>query len=261
MLPDFDLCKKHEANRDKKTCRELPTGAEYVNKADVNWKGLVCPMTTERSSRRSNGEAIESAKPIDADDDCVDGEPSSEAGESAGSVAANSDRDGVLRRASPSEERESLFACMELLFFAYRDFTSEPDEILEKYGFGRAHHRVLHFVSRNPGLRVADLLEILKITKQSLARVLKQLVDEGFIVQKAGKNDRRERHLHVTELGESLAGQLADLQMERLSRAISAAGSNVQDELHSFLFAMIGDDQRRLVSHLINKTGGEKTPD
>lgn len=215
-------------------------------------------MTTERSGRRTNGEAIESAKPIDADVDCVDGEPSSHAG---GPGAANSDRDGALRQSDSSEERESLFACMELLFFAYRDFTSEPDEILEKYGFGRAHHRVLHFVSRNPGLRVADLLEILKITKQSLARVLKQLVDEGFIIQKAGENDRRERHLHVTELGKSLAGQLADLQMERLSRAISAAGPNVQDELRSFLFAMIGDDQRRLVSHLINKTGGEKTPD
>src|SRR3954469_19636125 len=79
-----------------------------------------------------------------------------------------------------------LIACIELFYFAYRDFTCDPDAILEQYGFGRAHHRVLHFVHRNPGLKVAELLEILKITKQSLARVLKQLVDEGFIIQRAG---------------------------------------------------------------------------
>src|SRR5262249_42220475 len=88
-----------------------------------------------------------------------------------------------------------LIAHVELLFFAYRDFTGDPDAILAEYGFGRAPHRVLHFVNRNPGLRVANLLEILKITKQSLARVLKQLVGEGFITQKAGAEDRRERLL------------------------------------------------------------------
>src|ERR1700693_4598727 len=79
-----------------------------------------------------------------------------------------------------------LIACVELFYFAYRDFTCDPDAILAQYGFGRAHHRVLHFVHRNPGLKVAELLDILKITKQSLARVLKQLVDEGFIIQRAG---------------------------------------------------------------------------
>src|ERR1700759_296530 len=78
------------------------------------------------------------------------------------------------RSASPAD----LIACIELFYFAYRDFTCDPDAILAQYGFGRAHHRVLHFVHRNPGLKVAELLEILKITKQSLARVLKQLVDE-----------------------------------------------------------------------------------
>jgi DNA-binding MarR family transcriptional regulator len=86
--------------------------------------------------------------------------------------------------------RPDAIACVELLFFAYRDFTGDADAVLEEYGFGRAHHRVLHFVSRNPGLRVAQLLEILKITKQSLARVLKQLVDEGFIAQREGAEDR-----------------------------------------------------------------------
>lgn len=160
----------------------------------------------------------------------------------------------------PADEHAALFACMELLFFAYRDFTSGPDALLEKYKFGRAHHRVLHFVSRNPGLRVADLLEILRITKQSLARVLKQLVDEGFIVQEAGKTDRRERHLFVTERGKTLAGQLADLQMKRLHNALSTAGPGAEQMLRSFFLAMIGDDQRKLVARLIDKTGELDTP-
>src|SRR6266581_3689072 len=83
-------------------------------------------------------------------------------------------------------EGEPIWDVIELLFFAYRDFVSDPDHVLEKFGFGRAHHRVLHFVNRNPGLKVADLLDILKITKQSLGRVLKQLVDEGYVLQKEG---------------------------------------------------------------------------
>src|ERR671922_1607060 len=92
-------------------------------------------------------------------------------------------------------DKERLIAYVELLFFAYRDFTAEPDAVLAEFNFGRAHHRVLHFVNRRPGLRVADLLDILKITKQSLARVLKQLVDQGFVVQHAGEADRREGRL------------------------------------------------------------------
>src|ERR1035437_7520870 len=99
---------------------------------------------------------------------------------------------------------EPVWDIIELLFFAYRDFVGDPDEVLEKLGFGRAHHRVLHFVNRNPGMKVADLLDILKITKQSLGRVLKQLIDQGYVVQKAGANDRRQRLLYVTAAGESL---------------------------------------------------------
>jgi hypothetical protein len=82
---------------------------------------------------------------------------------------------------------------IELLFFAYRDFVGDPDEVLSKLTFGRAHHRVLHFVYRNPGMKVADLLDILNITKQSLGRVLKQLVDQGYVIQKEGAQDRRQR--------------------------------------------------------------------
>ena len=111
---------------------------------------------------------------------------------------------------------------VELLFFAYRDFTREADAVLAEFGLGRAHHRVLHFVNRNPGLRVADLLEILKITKQSLARVLKQLVDEGWIAQQAGVDDRRERLLRVTDKGASLARRLDQLQAKRVAGALAA---------------------------------------
>src|SRR5690242_21672382 len=102
----------------------------------------------------------------------------------------------------PGRESEPAWDVIELLFFAYRDFVGDPDEVLAKLGFGRAHHRVLHFVNRNPGMKVAELLEVLKITKQSLGRVLKQLIDEGYIVQKEGANDRRQRLLYVSpEIG------------------------------------------------------------
>ena len=109
-------------------------------------------------------------------------------------------------RPSPSERRlsgeeEIDFSIIELLFFAYRDFTSDPDQILADYGFGRAHHRVLHFVNRRPGLTVAELLDVLKITKQSLARVLKQLIDTGHIVQVQGPRDRRQRELYPDRQG------------------------------------------------------------
>ncbi|KUO54124.1 MAG: hypothetical protein APF80_14910 [Alphaproteobacteria bacterium BRH_c36] len=160
----------------------------------------------------------------------------------------------------PTDDREHLLTCIELLFFAYRDFTGDPDAILERYRFGRAHHRVLHFVSRNPGLRVADLLDILKITKQSLARVLKQLVDQGYVVQKAGLTDRRERLLYVTEKGQSLSGQLAELQIARFREALRAAGPDAEESVRRFLFAMIGEDQRPTVSDMIGDPQGISRP-
>ena len=110
------------------------------------------------------------------------------------------------------------------MFFAYRDFTGGPDAVLEEYGFGRAHHRVLHFVHRNPGLRVADLLDILKITKQSLARVLKQLIDKGFIMQRAGNDDRRERRLFVTAKGSRLSEKLTAQQIQHIEAALAKVG-------------------------------------
>jgi DNA-binding MarR family transcriptional regulator len=149
------------------------------------------------------------------------------------------------------EDRDRLIACAELLFFAYRDFINDPDKVLEQYGFGRAHHRVLHFVNRNPGLRVADLLHILKITKQSLARVLKQLIDEGFVTQRSGKEDRRQRLLYVTPKGIKLAEKLASLQIRRIEEALHEAGPGADTAAQRFLFAMIAEKDRDRVHALI----------
>ncbi|MGI9386373.1 MAG: MarR family winged helix-turn-helix transcriptional regulator [Methyloligellaceae bacterium] len=139
----------------------------------------------------------------------------------------------------------------ELLFFAYRDFTSDPDAILADIGYGRAHHRVLHFVNRQPGLRVADLLKILKITKQSLGRVLKQLIDDGYIRQQAGESDRRERLLFSTEKGVDLAAHLARPQLERISHAINAADGEEKKTIQRFLRHMISEDERLYVADLV----------
>jgi DNA-binding MarR family transcriptional regulator len=131
---------------------------------------------------------------------------------------------------------------IELLFFAYRDFVGDADHELEAFGFGRAHHRVLHFVYRYPGLKVADLLDVLRITKQSLGRVLKQLLDEGYILQKAGNNDRRQRLLYPTPKGEALVARLAGLQTERLNRALRDLGPSGVETVRQFLRAMIDRD-------------------
>jgi DNA-binding MarR family transcriptional regulator len=131
---------------------------------------------------------------------------------------------------------------IELLFFAYRDFVGDADHVLEAFGFGRAHHRVIHFVHRYPGLKVADLLEVLRITKQSLGRVLKQLLDEGYIVQKAGDNDRRQRLLFATAKGEALVAKLAGLQTDRINRAMGHVGPAGKEAVRQFLRGMIDSD-------------------
>lgn len=145
------------------------------------------------------------------------------------------------------------YELIELLFFAYRDFISDPDEILAEYGFGRAHHRVLHFVSRNPGIRVTDLLDILKITKQSLGRVLKQLVDEGFIDQQTGPLDRRQRLLHATDKGRELAERLAAPQSARLKQAIAGLPEGGHEIARQFLYRVIDDSERARVAQLAGK--------
>jgi|SRR5712671_4499341 len=150
-----------------------------------------------------------------------------------------------------SAEVEPTWDLIELLFFAYRDFVSDPDHVLEKFGFGRAHHRVLHFVNRNPGMKVADLLETLRITKQSLGRVLRELVDEGYVVQKEGPDDRRHRLLFVTPKGEQLAMKLAGLQTERIARALAGLGPNAHQSARDFLAAMIDSGSRDEVLRFI----------
>jgi DNA-binding MarR family transcriptional regulator len=134
------------------------------------------------------------------------------------------------------------FEIIELLFFAYRDFTSDPDAILAKSGFGRAHHRVVHFVNRQPGMTVADLLETLRITKQSLARVLKQLVDSGYIHQVVGPEDRRQRRLYPTRKGRELALELARPQSRRIAKALEGKGPEGQKMVRQFLKAMSDTD-------------------
>jgi DNA-binding MarR family transcriptional regulator len=151
--------------------------------------------------------------------------------------------------------REPLWDLIELLFFAYRDFVSDPDHVLANFNFGRAHHRVLHFVCRHPGIKVADLLDILKITKQSLGRVLKQLVDQGYVVQKEGANDRRQRLLYASPQGEALALQLAGLQTARISRALAELGPGAHGEARGFLIAMLDADGREDVLRLIEHAG------
>jgi DNA-binding MarR family transcriptional regulator len=145
---------------------------------------------------------------------------------------------------------------IELLFFAYRDFVGDADHELEAFGFGRAHHRVLHFVHRYPGLKVADLLDVLRITKQSLGRVLKQLLDEGYIVQKTGNNDRRQRLLFASTKGETLVGKLAGLQTERINRALRGVTPESAEAVRQFLRAMIDHDDPDKVLATILGTGG-----
>jgi DNA-binding MarR family transcriptional regulator len=146
---------------------------------------------------------------------------------------------------------EPAFGLIELLFFAYRDFVGDADEVLDGLGFGRAHHRVLHFVNRHPGMKVAELLDILKITKQSLGRVLKQLIDEGFVEQKEGATDRRQRLLYVTPKGEALALQLARLQTARIGRALADFGADDQAKVRRFLIGMMNPGRRAGVLGLI----------
>jgi DNA-binding MarR family transcriptional regulator len=149
---------------------------------------------------------------------------------------------------------EPLWDLIELLFFAYRDFVGDADEVLAKLGFGRAHHRVLHFVNRNPGMKVAELLGILKITKQSLGRVLKQLIDESFVEQRKGA-DRRQRLLFVTAKGEALALKLAGLQTARIGRALAGLSDADHESARRFLIAMLDPGQRDDVLRLIDGGG------
>lgn len=158
--------------------------------------------------------------------------------------------DGPFADVGSLEAGETL-ELIELLFFAYRDFTGDPDAILAEDGFGRAHHRVVHFVHRNPGIRVADLLAILKITKQSLGRVLRQLITDGYIDQRTGATDRRERQLFTTEKGAALATRLSEPQQVRILRALGQLDQGERDAVKRFLLDMVNAEERAEVrSHM-----------
>ena len=182
--------------------RRLASALKYVNKADISsrWKGPYALPLNNAQSLKSQ------ALPI---------------------------------QANLEVEQEAIdFEIIELFFFAYRDFISDPDAILEKSDMGRAHHRVVHFVNREPGMTVATLLDTLKITKQSLARVLKQLLDSGYIRQEAGPEDRRQRKLYTTPLGQKLALALASPQARRIERAFAEAGPDARPHIIRFLTGM-----------------------
>lgn len=140
---------------------------------------------------------------------------------------------------------EELRQAIEMLFFAYRDFTAEPDEILAEQGMGRAHHRVIYFVGRYPGMPVSELLSILKITKQSLSRVLGQLVNDGYILQKPGQRDRRQRLLELTAKGRELERQLTENQRSRIARAYREAGAEAVEGFRKVMVGIMTDEDDR----------------
>lgn len=150
----------------------------------------------------------------------------------------------------PFQRDDEVRQGIELLFFAYRDFTAEPDAILARHGFGRAHHRVVHFVGRHPQMTVSELLGILRITKQSLSRVLGQLVQQGFIVQRAGPHDRRQRLLELTPQGHALEREVSAPQRARVADAYRQAGAPAVEGFRKVLLAIIADadDRRRFAA-------------
>lgn len=140
---------------------------------------------------------------------------------------------------------EQLRKGIEAMFFAYRGFTSDPDRILEGMDYGRAHHRALHFINRSPGLTVGDLMAILGVTKQSLNRVLRTLIDDGLVEARVGREDRRERNLHLTAKGAGLERSLSDAQRARMRAAYRVAGPQAVQGFRTVLEAMMDPEMRR----------------
>jgi DNA-binding MarR family transcriptional regulator len=140
---------------------------------------------------------------------------------------------------------EQLRKGIEAMFFAYRGFTADPDRILAGMDYGRAHHRALHFINRMPGTTVTNLLAILGVTKQSLNRVLRTLVEDGLVESRVGRSDRRERNLQLTEAGQALERQLSEAQRARMRAAYRAAGAEAVAGFRQVLEAMMDEDIRR----------------
>lgn len=140
---------------------------------------------------------------------------------------------------------EQLRKGIEAMFFAYRGFTADPDRILADMAYGRAHHRAVHFIHRSPGTTVNNLLAILGVTKQSLNRVLRALVEDGLVRNEVGKRDKRERHLYLTDAGEALEQQLSDAQRDRMRAAYRAAGPEAVTGFRQVLEAMMDVEMRK----------------
>ena len=151
---------------------------------------------------------------------------------------------------SLTEHAQLPLDIMGLFFFAYRDFTGDADALLERQGFGRAHHRVLYFVNLRPGMPVADLLDILKITKQSLARVLRQLIDNGYVEQRTGHSDRRQRLLYATDKGRAFFAQLSATQASRIDASIAALPAEAAQLVRKFLVGMVDPDDKPVLDRL-----------
>jgi DNA-binding MarR family transcriptional regulator len=149
---------------------------------------------------------------------------------------------------------EQLRKGIEAMFFAYRGFTADPDRILETHSYGRAHHRAIHFINRSPGTTVNNLLSILGVTKQSLNRVLRTLIEDGLVESRVGRKDKRERHLYLTEAGRALERELSEAQRNRMRAAYRAAGPAAVAGFRQVLEAMMDAEQRRQFNAL--KEGG-----
>jgi len=149
---------------------------------------------------------------------------------------------------------EQLRKGTEAMFFAYRGFTADPDRILSERGYGRGHHRAVHFIHRSPGTTVNNLLGILGVTKQSLNRVLRTLVEDGLVLNKVGTKDKRERHLYLTETGTALERSLSDAQRDRMRAAYRAAGPDAVAGFRQVLEAMMDEDMKRHYDALKDKT-------
>jgi DNA-binding MarR family transcriptional regulator len=145
---------------------------------------------------------------------------------------------------------EQLRQGAEAMFFAYRAFTADPDRILDNYAYGRAHHRAIHFINRQPGLNVNMLLALLGVTKQSLNRVLRTLIEDGLVEAQIGKRDKRERHLHLTQRGAALERDLSDAQRNRMRAAYRQAGPVAVAGFRHVLEAMMDPDLRRFYNDM-----------
>ncbi len=145
---------------------------------------------------------------------------------------------------------EQLRQGSEAMFFAYRGFTADPDRILQELAYGRAHHRAIHFINRAPGTTVNNLLNILGVTKQSLNRVLRTLISDGLVNSTVGRNDKRERHLHLTAEGRALEQQLSDAQRARLRAAFREAGPEAVAGFRAVLEAMMDPEMRASYTRL-----------